>query len=365
MTNTMSNTRRYVILAPGVFSTRASKTAHGVVAYAKDPTVAVIDPSQDGKEVRDVVSYLDSNAPIVANIEASLRYKPTSLLVGVAPPGGALPADWRREIITALEAGLEVVSGLHDVLAEDPDFVAAAKRGNASIWDVRVPPKTPIFSGTAWAVKPFVLLTVGSDCSVGKMTVSLELTRAAKDRGRNPEFIATGQTGIMIAGKGIAIDRVIADFAPGATETLVTTHAPETDILFVEGQGGINHAAYAPVTLALLYGSAPDALILVHNAARTEIDGLGTPILSYSELINLYERLAATVKPVKVIGIAINTSALSDMEAKHAIQAAQEETGLPADDLVRFGPYAFYDAIAQQLYEKKPLRKGKTLPPTL
>jgi uncharacterized NAD-dependent epimerase/dehydratase family protein len=355
----MTGKRRYVILAPGVFSSRLSKTAHGVIAYATDRTVAVIDPSRAGQSVKDAIPYLDSDAPIVAGLRESLVYEPTSLLVGVAPMGGALPADWRSEIVAALEAGLEVVSGLHDALAEDAEFLAAAERGKTSIWDVRIPPRTPLFSGAAWSVRPFVLLTVGSDCTVGKMTVSLELTRAARDRGRKPEFIATGQTGIMIAGRGIAIDRVIADFAPGAAEALVTGHAPESDLLLVEGQGGINHAAYAPVTLALLYGAAPDALLLVHHVARTTIEGLETPILSYSESINAYETLTATVKPSKVVGIALNTSSLSEAEARNAIEDARSESGLPADDVVRYGPHALYDAIAPKLREKAPLRRSR------
>lgn len=359
----MTRKRRYVILAPGVFTTRHSKTAHGVIAYATDPTVAVIDPSLAGQRVREAVPYLNSDAPILAGLQESLTYEPTSLLVGVAPMGGALPVDWRREIVAALEAGLEVVSGLHDVLAEDPEFLAAAERGKTSIWDVRVPPKTPVFTGAAWRVSPFVLLTVGSDCSVGKMTVSLELTRAARDRGRKPEFVATGQTGIMIAGRGIAIDRVIADFAPGAAESLVTGHNPASDLLFVEGQGGINHAAYAPVTLALLYGAAPDALLLVHDVGRLTIEELETPILSYSELIDVYETLTATVKPSKVVGIALNTSKLNEAEALRAIEGARNQTGLPADDIVRHGPHALYDAIAPKLLQKAPLRRSKVMVP--
>ena len=239
MIDSKRRARRYAVLAPGVFAHRASKTAHGVIAYAQDPTVAVIDPTHAGARVRDVVTYLRSDAPIVASLEEALDYKPNALLVGVAPPGGALPPDWREAIVAALNAGLEIVSGLHEVLGDDPEFVEVAWRNNTTIWDVRIPPPTPIFSGKAWTVDPFVLLTVGSDCSVGKMTVSLELARAAAECGRRPEFIATGQTGIMIAGKGIAIDRVIADFAPGAAESLVTAHESSSDLLLVEGQGGI------------------------------------------------------------------------------------------------------------------------------
>jgi D-glutamate N-acetyltransferase len=349
--------RRYVILAPGTFATRAAKTAHGVIAYSADETVAVVDPDYAGLRVRDVVPYLPSAAPIVADVDGALGYAPTSLLVGVAPPGGALPTAWRRSIVEALEAGLEVVSGLHDEFAADPEFVAAAERGGGSLWDVRTPPPVPLFSGRAYGVDARVVLTVGSDCAVGKMTASLELARAANERGVLARFVATGQTGIMIAGSGIAVDRVVADFAPGAAEQLVVANAPGADVLFVEGQGGINHPAYGPVTLALLYGSAPDALVLVHLATRTTIEDFDTPILPYRALIRTYEGLCATVKPARVVGIALNTFGLDDAAARAAIAGARDETGLPVDDVVRFGPHALYDALAPAFASKtQPLR---------
>jgi uncharacterized NAD-dependent epimerase/dehydratase family protein len=307
--------------------------------------------------VRDVVPYLSSDAPIVADVAAALRFAPTSLLVGVAPTGGALPPDWRRSILAALDAGLEVVSGLHDELARDPEFAAAAERAGATIRDVRVPPPVPLFSGRAYDVAARVVLTVGSDCAVGKMTASLELTRAARECGVRARFVATGQTGILIAGGGIAIDRVVADFAPGAAELLVVDAARDADLLFVEGQGGINHPAYAPVSLALLFGAAPDALVLVHRAGRTVIEDFATPILPYRTLIRTYEALCAGVKPARVVAIALNTVDLEEADAHAAIRDAHAATGLPVDDVVRFGPRALYDAIAPQIAEKTgPLR---------
>jgi uncharacterized NAD-dependent epimerase/dehydratase family protein len=352
--------RRYAILAPGMFASRSAKTAHGVIAYSDDPTVAVIDPDHAGRRVRDVLPYLASDAPIVATIAEASRFRPTSLLVGVAPVGGALPPSWRRSIVLALEAGLEVVSGLHDELSRDPEFVAAAERGGSSLWDVRTPPPVPLFSGRAYDVEARVVLTVGSDCAVGKMTASLELTRAARERGEHARFVATGQTGIMIAGSGIAVDRVIGDFAPGAAEQLVVQNAQHADLLFVEGQGGINHPAYGPVTLSLLYGAAPDALVLVHLATRTEIEDYGTPILSYRALIRMYEGLCSTVKPANVVGIALNTFGLDGEAARDAIDEAQAATMLPVDDVVRFGPHALYDAIAPGIATKtRPLSASR------
>jgi uncharacterized NAD-dependent epimerase/dehydratase family protein len=343
--------RRYAILAPGSFATRSAKTAHGVIAYSRDVTVAVIDSTCAGKRVHDVVSYLASDAPIVASLEAALPFAPTSLLVGVAPAGGALPGDWRSTIAKALEAGLDVVSGLHQFLADDPEFAAAAARGGASIWDVRRPPAPHLFSGKAQTIAARVVLTVGSDCAVGKMTASLELTRAARERGRDARFLATGQTGIMIAGSGVPVDRTISDFTSGAIEELVVANA-DADVLFVEGQGAINHPAFAAVTLGLLYGAAPDALVLVHVASRKRMEGFGTPLLSLPRLVEIYETLCEAVKPADVVGIALNTHGLDEAAVRDAIERAREQTGLPCDDVVRHGPGALYDAMAPRFEAK-------------
>ncbi|HVA29608.1 MAG TPA: DUF1611 domain-containing protein [Candidatus Baltobacteraceae bacterium] len=346
--------RRYAILAPGHFALDA-KTAHGVVAYGTDETVAVVDPDCAGKTIRDVLPHLQSDAPIVASVADALRFGPTALLIGTAPKGGALPASWRSEILAAIDAGLEIVSGLHDMLGDDAAFAEAAARKGTHIWDVRKPPATPLFSGDVYNVPTPTVLFVGNDCSVGKMTVALELARAAKERGARPAFVPTGQTGIMIAGWGISIDRVIADFAPGATEALVLeAQRQNPSIIFVEGQGAINHPAYAPVTLALMYGSAPDALILVCDPSRATIQGYATPIMGYRELIRLHEALLATVKPARVAGIALNTRRLDEAQARAAIDDACAQTLLPVDDVVRFGPHALYDAVATGIVRGAP-----------
>jgi uncharacterized NAD-dependent epimerase/dehydratase family protein len=352
--------RRYLILAPHVFATRAAKTAHGVIAYSSDVTVAVVDPANAGRSVRDVLPHLDCDAPIVASVAAGLAYKPTSLLVGIAPAGGALPPEFRMEIAAALRAGLEIVSGLHTILGDDEEFAELAKAHDSRIWDLRLPPAAPLFSGAAYDIEATIVLTVGSDCAVGKMTAALELARAAQERGRLAVFVPTGQTGIAIAGWGTSVDRVVADFAAGAAEQLVLEAERRANdagdgasgrgpLLVVEGQGAINHPAYAPVTLSLLYGSAPDALVLVHIPSRSSIDGYDIPLLGYRELIRTYEALCAGVKPAKVVAIALNTRDLGELAARAAIADAAAQTGLPCDDVVRFGPFALYDAIAPQL----------------
>jgi uncharacterized NAD-dependent epimerase/dehydratase family protein len=352
-------TRRYVVFAPGAFATRSAKTAHGVIAYSRDLTVAVVDPDHAGKRVRDVVAYLDSDAPIVATVAEALAFEPTALLIGIAPPGGALPLAYRAEIAVAIRARLEIVNGLHAFLGEDAELRALADEHDSRIWDLRLPPAAPLFSGAAYDIGSRVVLTVGSDCAVGKMTAALELTKAANDAGQAAEFVATGQTGIAIAGWGTAVDRVVSDFATGAAEQLVLEGdrrvGARDGILFVEGQGGISHPAYAPVTLALLYGCAPDALVLVHLVERTVIEGYDLPLLGYRELIRTYEGLCATVKPARVVAIALNTHGLDDEAARAAIADAKAQTGLPCDDVVRYGPGDLYAAFAPQV-AKTPLR---------
>lgn len=347
--------RRYLILAPNAFASTSAKTAHGVIAYGKDACVGVVDPAHAGKSVREVVPFLQSEVPIVASVREGLALRPTALLIGVAPPGGAISSRWRGEILTALRAGLEVVSGMHELLRDDPAFVEAAQQHGASIWDVRVPPEVPLFSGEAYSIAAPVLLTVGSDCAVGKMTVSLEIVKAARERKVEARFVPTGQTGIIIAGWGICIDRVIADFAAGAAERLILQAAPGSELLVVEGQGAINHPAYGPVTLALLFGCAPDALVLVAKPQQARIEHHATPVLPCAQLIKTYQELCATVKPASVVGIALNTSDLSRTQALREIERTHEETQLPVDDVVRFGAGAFYDAMRPALTKRNAL----------
>ena len=331
------------------------------MAYAPQRVVAVIDRSLAGKRSREILPHLAADVPIVADVGAALGLEPSALLIGVAPQGGRLPGDWRAEVLRGLESGLDVYSGLHDLLQDDAEFVTVAARHGRALVDLRRPPEVSLFSGAAYDVAIPIVLLVGSDCAVGKMTAALELVRAARKRRVRATFVPTGQTGIAIAGWGIAVDRVIADFAAGAAERLVVEGARRTvdgaasELLFVEGQGGINHPAYGAVTLALVFGSAPDAFVMVHEAGRTHIDGYGTPILSYRRLIEIYEELAAGHKPAAVVGIALNTRRLDERGARTAIAQARDETGLPVDDVVRFGPEALYDAIAPSIRKRERL----------
>jgi uncharacterized NAD-dependent epimerase/dehydratase family protein len=240
---------------------------------------------------------------------------------------------------------------MHEFLADDEELAALAREHGAELRDYRRPPgDLSVPTGENLTHGAQVVLTVGSDCAVGKKTVAVELDRAARGRGLRSVFVPTGQTGIMIAGWGIAVDAVVSDFLAGAGERLVVEGARRGDLLFVEGQGSIIHPQFSGVTLGLYHGSAPHALVLVHRAGDTELEGVpGHPILPLAELVDLYERLALPVRPARVAAIALNTARLADEEARTAIAAAEAETGLPADDPVRFGPDRLLDAVLAAL----------------
>lgn len=341
-------TRRYAILTEGYLTDRHAKTAHGVMQYGRDEIVAVIDSTCAGKNAMDVVPHLGRSSPIVSTAREALALKPTSLLLGVATAGGVVPPAFRVQILDAIDAGVEIVSGLHEFLNDDVEFVARAKASGAKLWDVRdVGDGIPLFSGEAYRVPQTVVLAVGSDCAIGKMTVMLELERAGRAAGAHPEFVATGQTGILIAGKGIAVDRVISDFVTGAAERLVLSVEPDTDFTLVEGQGSILHPAYAPVTLGLLFGCAPDCFVLCHDAARNRIEEFDVPIPDLKTLAAMHEAWVAPIKPARCVAVALNTHKLDERAARAAIADAERVTGLPADDVVRFGADKLWRAIVE------------------
>jgi uncharacterized NAD-dependent epimerase/dehydratase family protein len=337
------------ILAEGTLDFHHGKTATSLLRYRPEEVVAVIDRTHAGATTREVLG-LAGATPIVADISDALDLHPTTLLIGIAPRGGALPDEWRREILIAIAHGMDVVSGLHFMLNDDPEFVAAARQNGVSLIDVRQPPSN-LSVAELLPRRPgsHVVTFVGSDCAVGKMTAALEVTDAARARGLSAAFVATGQTGIMLEGRGIAIDRVIGDFMAGAMEQLVVEAAQEADWVFVEGQGSLIHPGYSGVTLALLHGSAPDALILVHQAGRTSIDSYPVPIPPLDRLVRIYEVAAGWVKPARVAGIALNTRGLGEAEAKREMADAESLTGLPATDPVRFGADKLVSAVVEAL----------------
>jgi len=332
--------QRFLILADGDFSPMTSKTANSVIRYMPERVVGVVDHVAAGQTVQDVLGF-GGTIPVVPDMTAGLALRPDAVMIGIAPMGGRLPEQWRAWLASALDAGCDIWSGLHTFLGDDPVLAERARVNGREIRDVRkAPDNLPVAEGFARHLEPMVLLTVGTDCNVGKMTCQLQLTRRLNERGVRTRFVATGQTGIFIEGWGISVDAVVADFIAGATERITVEGAKGADIVMVEGQGSINHPGYSGVTLGLLHGSCPNGLILCHQATRTHLSEyrakawLRMPPLA--EYVRLYEALGSAVWPTRVIGICLNTYDMTDAQARAACEAATRETGLPCTDPVRF-----------------------------
>lgn len=329
----MSRPRRLLILAEGRSGDpHHGKTARGVMRYRPEDVVAVLDSTSDATE--------HEGFPLVRSVEEALRYEPTAALVGVATAGGRFPPAWRDLIRACIDAGLDVENGLHEFLSDDAELAALAAERGVELRDLRkAPPGLNVPTGENLAHDALSVLLVGSDCAIGKMTVALELDREAKRRGVRSEFVPTGQTGIAIAGWGISVDAVVADFIAGAAEQLVLEGVRRGgEVLFVEGQGSLLHPKYSGVTMGLMHGSAPHAYVLCHKAGERFVDeDARFPIPPLSELVELHERMSLLARPARVVAVALNTSALGEDEARAAVAEAERETGLPANDPVRFG----------------------------
>lgn len=347
--------RRIAILAEGAFEWHYGKTATGIIRYGQDPVVAVIDSTKAGQDVSHALgASIGIGIPVVRDINEALHYQPDTLLIGIAPIGGALPQEWRWQLLTAINNGLDIISGLHFFISDDEELRAAAAKQGVTIWDVRRPPaQNRVAQFIPHRPGSHTILFIGSDCAVGKMTASLELDREARSRGLSSAFVATGQTGIMISGRGLPVDRIISDFVAGMVEQMVLDFTNEYDWVFVEGQGALNHPGYSPVTLGLIHGSMPDAMIFCHRPGATTIEGYEHCRLpSLNRMLQLNEDTVSWVRPerpCKVAGLALVTFGLGDEEARDAIKQAEDETGLPATDVLRFGAGKLMDALLKQL----------------
>lgn len=334
--------RRIIILTEGHTEPHAGKTASCVIRYRGNDVVALLDATQVGKTSGELLGA--GNVPIVAKLDDVPEAN--TLLLGIAPPGGKIPPPWRAIILDAISRRkMDVISGLHDFVGDDPEFSAAAKKSGATIQDVRKNTEKTIARRKGLRPDCLRVHTVGHDCSVGKMVVSVEVTNGLKKRGYDAKFIATGQTGIMVEGDGLPLDCVVADFVSGGAEKMILENQHH-DILVVEGQGSLVHPSYSGVTLSLLHGCAPQALILCYEMLRERVTGVeSVKIPPLAEIKRLYDVMSNIHQPCKIIGIAINSRRVSKEEAARERERVKAEFGLPACDVFRDGPDELVEAV--------------------
>jgi len=325
------------LYAEATLGTLNAKMTEGILRYGSNPVVAVIDSTKAGLRVSDVCP-IRSEVPVVASLEEAIQRGAVVLVLGTAPSGGRLPAAWLGTLEAAIDQGLHLINGMHDRL--EPVLRHRLRPGQW-VWDLRVPQAEPppIAMARAAALNNQRVLMVGTDMAIGKMTAGLELTRHLQGQGHDAVFLATGQIGIAITGRGIPLDAVLVDHAAGAVERMVLEAAGH-DVLVIEGQGSLLHPG-STATLPLMRGSCCTAMILCHRAGMQRLDTIGeVSVPPLTEVIALYEAVAragGALTPARVAAIAVDTSRLSAADAETALQAIEDETGLPTADPVRQG----------------------------
>ncbi len=334
--------RRIVILTDGYNDPHTAKTAHCVLRYRPEAVVAVLDRSAAGRTTGEAMG-VGGATPIVA----SLDHAPAAdaLLIGIAPPGGKIPAHWRPIVCQAIERGMDVISGLHDFLSDDAEFARAAARRGVELIDLRRADHFEVAQRRGIRPGCLRMHTVANDCSCGKMVVAVELSEGLKRAGVDAAFVATGQTGMLIAGGGLAVDRVIADFLAGAAERLVLENQHH-EVIVVEGQGSLFHPRYSGVTLGLLHGVMPDGLVFCYEMGRTAVSGMEEYTLPrHEEALAFCEAAANLMHPCRVIGVALNGWQFSDAEVAAECARMESRLGVPVCDVIRHGPEKLVDAV--------------------
>jgi uncharacterized NAD-dependent epimerase/dehydratase family protein len=325
----------YLVFLGDVEDPLTAKTAFGLRDWIKQDLIG---------QWRSSSRSADLGLPDMTPEQAASRGA-GSIIVGAAPAGGQLSDNWEQMLARAARAGLDLVAGLHSRLADRQSLADAAREGHAAIFDIRhFDGRLPIGTGMQRSGKR--LLTVGTDCAIGKKYAALAIAREMQSRGMNCDFRATGQTGIMIAGRGISIDAVVADFVSGAAELISPANQPSHwDV--IEGQGSLFHPSYAGVALGLLHGSQPDALVLCCDPFRSEIDGCpGFPIPSIEAAIERNLEAARLTNPdVRCVGISINTHGMNEASAAQLLAQTSDSYGLPCIDPYRWGAAAIVDAL--------------------
>ncbi|MFC2171486.1 DUF1611 domain-containing protein [Acidobacteriota bacterium] len=343
--------RRIVILAEGHLSPLGSKTANCVIRFAPQNVVAVLDSTNGGRRVADILGY-GGDIPVVASIDEGLRYEPDALLIGIAPPGGGIEPSWRPLIAKAINADLNVASGLHVFLDEDPEFKGFARSRGIKLWDLRRPPDNiPLTAGGRNRVQATIVLVSGSDCDVGKMTTSFLLASGLEEKGIRAVVAPTGQTSIFLKGHGIPLDRIISDFITGATELLIaeTNEKFEPEVILVEGQGTLLHPVYGAVAMGILQGARPDAIVMCHEPGRQRYLHFEDKIPDIKDIVGIHEKLSGYLKPARVIGLSLCAPESASGIAPETALDLECRLNLPAEDLVTQGTSKLTGAIMEAM----------------
>jgi uncharacterized NAD-dependent epimerase/dehydratase family protein len=338
----MANLRKMVILTDGHTDPHTAKTAICVIRYQPEEVLAVLDRQCAGKTCGEVFG-VGGPLPVVGSLAEAPDAN--TLLIGIAPPGGKIPLHWRPILLEAIARKLDVISGLHDLLNEDAEFVRAASAQGVRLVDLRSNDERDVANRVGIRPQCLRIHTIANDCSCGKMVTAVEVARGLQRAGVDAAFVATGQTGMMVAGSGCAVDRVIADFVAGAAEKLVLANQHH-EVILVEGQGSLFHPRYSGVTLSLLHGAMPDGLILCYEMGRQVIAGMEDIALPPLEkVVKFYEAAANIAHPCRVIGVAVNGQFFGDEEVAAECGRVSRRLGLPACDVIRQGPQKLVEAV--------------------
>ena len=343
----LSTYRRIVLLTEGFSKPFYAKTAMSLLRYRRDHVIGVYDATVNEKTAEQLF-HVGEGVPVIASFDG---LNADALILGTATVGGRMPDAWRPIILEALSRGIDVVSGNHEFLCDDVDFCKTAGEHDCDLIDVRRNEARFTSSGEPFRESCLRVHAVGQDCTLGKMVVSLEVQRELARRGQDAGFVATGQTGIMIAGDGLPVDCVVADFVNGSVEKLVRRH-DHHDFLLIEGQGSLSHPSFSAVTMGLLHGCAPQALIYCYEIGRTTVKGLDSvPLRSHREMMDAYMACATLRQSTRFIGIAMNGRNVSPEQAETERERMRSEFGLPVCDVYRDGAGALADAAMNRRSE--------------
>jgi uncharacterized NAD-dependent epimerase/dehydratase family protein len=333
----------YLLFLGDIADHLGAKTAHGILDWRREWCVGQLRLPGCGADLK-----IDD-----LSVAEGVARGAKTLIIGVANAGGVLPDHWVKTIVEALDAGMDVASGLHVRLGAVPAIAAAAERNGRRLFDVRHSSQR-FDTGKGTKRSGLRLLTVGTDCSVGKKYAALVLEREMRQAGFKADFRATGQTGVFISGRGVAIDAVVADFISGAVEWISpAADADHWDL--IEGQGSLFHPSFAGVTLGLLHGAQPDAVVVCHEPTRKTMRGVAHPLPSIQEVIDLTIQCGKLTNPaIRAVGIAVNTAALEETAARTLLQQIEQAHGLPASDPIRFGMASIIRRVAAEFPASAP-----------